>query len=81
MIKEMLKSCTSEQIKEFRGILLVVYRNASKNQFDKKDVEMMKLLLGLIGEIYNEENEWDKIQVKQIKWLQENLEQFIRKME
>ena len=42
---------------------------------------MMKLLLGLIGEIYNEENEWDKIQVKQIKWLQENLEQFIRKME
>lgn len=60
MIKEMLKSCTSEQIKEFRGILLVVYRNASKNQFDKKDVEMMKLLLGLIGEIYNEENEWVK---------------------
>ncbi len=81
MIKEMLKSCTSGQMSDFRGILFAVYRDASKNQFDKKDVEMMKLLLELIEEIYNEENEWDKIQVKQIKWLQENLEQFIRQME
>lgn len=81
MIKEMLKSCTSEQINDFRRILFAVYRDAGKNQFDKKDVEMMKLLAELIGEIHNEETGWDKIQVKQVKWLRENLEQFIRQME
>lgn len=79
-IKEMLKHCTSEQMNDFRGILLAVFRNASKNQFDKKDVEMMKQLLELIEEIDAEENEWDKIQEMQMDFLKANLMQFIRQM-
>lgn len=79
-IIEMLAKSSSEQLGDFRGILFAVYRYAVKSEFDEKDIEAMKQLLGLVEEKCNEENDWDKIQMMQINWLKSNLNQFIQQM-
>lgn len=80
MIK-MLRISTSKQIGTFRGILFAVYRHATKGEFDEKDIDTMKKLKKLIEKEKLQENNWDKIQIKQINWLVLNLEQFISQME
>ena len=79
-IIEMLAKSSSEQLGDVRGILFAVYRYAVKSEFDEKDIEAMKQLLGLVEEKCNEENDWDKIQMMQINWLKSNLNQFIQQM-
>ena len=79
-IIEMLAKSSSEQLGDFRGILFAVYRYAVKSEFDEKDIEAMKQLLGLVEEKCNEENDRDKIQMMQINWLKSNLNQFIQQM-
>ncbi len=77
-IYEMLKKATSNQINDFRGILLAVYRNASKGQFSEDDLEAFKRLLSLLEKNNNSKTQWDKIQKCQIQYLKENIESFIR---
>ena len=76
----MLDKSTSEQLQDFRGILLAVYRNATKGEFDEKDTEAIKQLLKMLEE-NNSESQRDRIQLEQIKWLKYNLRDFIRHME
>lgn len=80
-ILNMLFDSSSAQIQDFRGVLFAVYRYAGKNEFDEKDVDAMRKLLGLVREARNGEHHWDKIQLMQINWLCLNLEQFIKQME
>lgn len=79
-IVDMLLLCSAAQLQNFRGILFAVYRHASKNEFDEKDVEAMNLLLQLVEEKRSGEHHWDKIQLMQVNWLCLNLNQFIQQM-
>lgn len=79
-IVDMLTKATSKQIQDFRGTLLAVYRYAGKGEFDEKDVEAMKQLLELVEKKYDEDNQWDKIQLMQINCLKLNLKDFIQQM-
>ena len=77
---EMLLKCTAEQINDFRGILLAVYRYANKGDFIEQDIETMQTLLQLAENANNSDNNWDKIQQLQINYLCSNLKNFINKL-
>ena len=79
-IYEMLKKATSNQINDFRGILLAVYRDAGKEQFSEDDFEAFKRLLRLLENNKNSEMQWDKIQKCQIQYLKENIKSYLRSM-
>jgi len=80
-IVEMLFRSSSAQISDFRGTLLAVYRDASKAEFIGDDITEMRKLLSLVQDkIDAEDYEIDKIQVKQLQWLCNNLKEFISQM-
>ena len=80
-IVEMLFHSSAKQIVNFRDILLVVYREATKADFKETDTNTMKEILKLVQkrvESYN--HNMDKIQVKQIELLCGDLQKFISQM-
>lgn len=77
----MLFHSSAKQIVNFRDILLVVYREATKADFKETDTNTMKEILKLVQkrvESYN--HNMDKIQVKQIELLCGDLQKFISQM-
>lgn len=77
----MLFSASAKQIGDFREVLLAVYRYASKSDFIEKDVKAMKEMLELVQQKLNSQNhDIDKIQIKQLDWLCNNLKAFISQM-
>ena len=80
-IIEMLFHSSSKQINDFRGTLFSVYRYAGKAEFIEADTMAMRELLSSVQErIDAQDDEIDKIQVKQLRWLCGNLEKFISQM-
>ena len=77
-IYQMLLKSNAHQISDFRGILLAVYRNAGNKQFIENDIEHMNELYNLLDNAEN--NNWDKIQLMQIRFLKENLKTFIKQL-
>lgn len=78
---EMLFSASAKQIDDFRDILFAVYQYASKSDFVEQDKKAMKEILGLVQEKLNSQNpDIDKIQIKQLGWLCDNLKTFISQM-
>ena len=80
LVHKLVQKSTSEQLQDFREILLAVYHNATKGEFDEKDIEAIKQLLKMLEE-NNSESQRDRIQLEQIEWLKYNLRDFIRHME
>lgn len=81
LIVEMLFHASSKQIDDFRGILFSVYRYATKTDFIEADLKTMEELLTLIEErIESHSYDIDKIQLKQLNWLCDNLKTFISQM-
>ncbi len=81
---EMLFCASSKQIMNFRGALFAVYRYAGKTDFVEADINAMREILELIQQKINS-NDYqryaiDKIQLKQIGWLCDNLNTFISQM-
>lgn len=80
-IVEMLFHSSSKQINDFRGTLFSVYRYAGKAEFIEADTIAMRELLSSVQErIDAQDDEIDKIQVKQLRWLCGNLKKFISQM-
>lgn len=79
-ILEMLKKSNAQQIQDFRGILFAIYRDSGRGEYDEKDIDAMKELLELLNKQENTELYWDKIQLMQIEYLKDNLEEFMRNM-
>lgn len=80
-IVKMLFNSSAVQIHDFRRILLSVYRYASKNDFVENDRYTMKDILERIQEKIEKSNcDLDKIQLKQLDWLCQNLKTFITQM-
>lgn len=80
-IVEMLFHSSSKQINVFRETLFAVYRYAGKAEFIEADTMAMRELLSLVQErIDAQDDEIDKIQVKQLRWLCGNLKNFISQM-
>lgn len=78
---EMLFSASAKQIEDFREVLFAVYRYASKSDFIEKDVKSMKEMLGLVQhKLKSQNHDIDKIQIKQLDWLCDNLKTFISQM-
>lgn len=80
-IIEMLVNSNSKQICDYRGILLAIYRDAVKGEFDESDIDVMKQMLDIIENQSNIFEKFDKIQMMQIGWLKSNLNDFIQAME
>lgn len=81
-IVEMLFNASAKQICAFRGVLFAIYRYANKTDFLETDVAAMKEILELIqAKVDSKDYDMDRIQMQQIKWLRNNLKQFISQME
>lgn len=77
----MLFQASSKQISDFRDTLFAVYRHAGKEEFIEDDIMAMRKLLTLVQERIDSKNyDMDKIQVKQLYWLCENIKTFISQM-
>lgn len=77
-ILNMIFVCSPAQLHDFRGILLAVYRRATKDSFWGKDAEFMKELISQItGALPEKTASMDKIVLLQIKYLISNLQNFI----
>lgn len=78
---EMLLHSSSKQIHSFRGVLFAVYRYANKDDFVQEDCNVMKEILRLVQDkIESKDCNIDKIQIKQLDWLCDNLKTFISQM-
>ena len=80
-IVEMLFHASSKQISDFRDILFAIYRHASKAEFIEADIMAMRELLRLVqGRVDSQNHGMDRIQVKQLQLLCNNLNTFISQM-
>lgn len=78
---EMLLHSSSKQIHSFRGVLFAVYRYANKDDFVQEDCNVMKEILRMVQDkIESKDCNIDKIQIKQLNWLCDNLRTFISQM-
>lgn len=81
---EMLFHASARQIHDFRGILFVIYRYASKSDFIEADRNTMTVILELVQEKMDSINyqnyNIDKIQLLQLRYLCSDLETFITQM-
>lgn len=79
---DMLFNASAKQLWDFRSTLFAVYKYASKADFFETDVVAMKEMLKLIEtKLDSRDYDMDKIQLKQMDWLCENLRKFISQME
>lgn len=77
----MVFQCNPAQLQDWRGILLAIYRNASKRDFLDMDCSFMNKLVVRIQNILPErEKHMDRIALLQIRYLLSNLEEFIEKL-
>ncbi len=77
---DMIYQSTPCQIDEFRGILLAIYRHATKAQFIEDDCIFMEELKHAIKERIAHEGPIDRIKKLQIQYLLDNLEDFINQL-
>ena len=77
-IIDMLSQASSEQIDDFRGVLLALYRDGIKKRYVEDDICFLKKIN---EKIENEENriteKMDNIQKQQLKMLYDNINDFI----
>lgn len=70
--------CNPSQLHEFRQTLFIIYEHIGRSDFVKDDCEFMKKLKENIK--LNNKQISDKIVLKQIEWLCENLDTFIQNL-
>jgi len=76
----MLFSCTAEQLQNFRNMMFLVYRPATKLEFSEEDIDFMQKLKSAINERIPKETNLDKIILLQFQWITENLDEFINNL-
>ena len=70
---ELLKICTSKQINDIREIYLSVYSFSNINEFFQDDKDYIKDLKGKVNDLSKSVG-YDKIQIKQLKYFVDNLQ-------
>lgn len=76
-IVEMLFYSSAEQIHNFRGALLCIYRDVWISSFDEVDISALKLLKQLVNDRLCNIEGIDNIKRKQLEWLCENIDEFL----
>lgn len=77
---ELLKQCSAIQIQQLRGMLQSVYSFSNINDFFSGDKETLVNLKTKIENMINAYKLFDKIQLKQIKYLISNLGEYIARL-
>ncbi len=78
---ELIRTCDSRRISNIRGIYMGIYRSVNINEFLKDDRDSLIDLKNKIDYLINEtESTFDKIQMKQINWFSNNLQEIIEKL-
>ena len=78
-IVDMLKICTAKQIHSLRAVFLTVYRAVNIKEFLSDDCDAIADLLEKVKKLLNYEN-YDLIQLKQIQFFVNNLEEIMQKL-
>ena len=78
-VAEMLKTCSAEQLHDFRAIYLAVYRPINIREFLHGDYMAISDLLSRVKNLQEYEG-YDRIQKKQIMWFVMNLEEILEKL-
>ncbi len=77
---ELLKQCTAYQIQQLRGMFQSVYSFSNIDEFFSADKEALVILKNKIEEMAKTYESFDRIQLKQIKYLINNLEEYIKRL-
>ncbi len=78
-IVQLLKSCSSEQINDIRGVYLSIYSFSNIGEFFSGDIDSLTELKDLVSDLLNFDD-FDKIQKRQIKFFVSNLNDIISKI-
>ncbi|SFI24422.1 hypothetical protein SAMN04487830_13328 [Pseudobutyrivibrio sp. OR37] len=76
-IAGMLLSSSAEQIHNFRGALLCIYRDVWISSFDEVDISALKLLKKLVKDGLCNAERIDNIKKKQLGWLCEDIDEIL----
>ncbi len=74
---EMLSNSSASQIDKFRGVLFLIYRDTSIGFFDKLDSVAFEKLDRGVKELLDGDDTMDCIKKLQLKWLCENVKDFL----
>lgn len=77
---ELLKKCNSAQINELRSIFRYVYSFSNVKDFYAEDKDSLEDLKYKVEELLANDNDFDSIQKKQLKYLISNLENIIKNL-
>ena len=78
---DMVFNCSPAQLQDLRGILLAIYRHATKGDFMESDAEFMRELVSKIDDTLPEKSaSMDRIVLMQVKYLIGNLQKFIEQL-
>lgn len=80
-LTEMIFKCIPSQIDDFRCIMFAVYRHATSKDFLKDDLTaMLALKIAVTKKLEQINPEFDRIALRQINWMLDNLSNFIKQL-